>query len=87
MKRVSVKDRREQDTKGKGVDALFEPSKKQEAENDKQEVAKVTLYIRPDQVLALEHIQLVERKRTGARRDKSSLIQEALDLLIKKYNL
>ncbi len=88
MKRVSVKDRREQDNKkGKGVDALFEPSKKQEAKSDKQEVAKVTLYIRPDQVLALEHIQLAERKRTGARRDKSSLIQEAIDLLIKKYNL
>jgi hypothetical protein len=49
------------------------------------ELAKVTLYVRPDQVVAIEAIQLDERKRTGRRPDKSGLVQEALDLLINKY--
>jgi len=53
---------------------------------DKQ-LAKVTLYVRPDQVLAIEAIQLEERWRTGSRPDKSALVQEALDLLINKYGL
>ncbi|HEX5735617.1 MAG TPA: hypothetical protein VF131_22510 [Blastocatellia bacterium] len=48
-------------------------------------MAKVTLYLRPDQVIAIESIQLQERKRTGSRRDKSVLVQEAIDLLIAKY--
>lgn len=50
-----------------------------------KELAKVTLYLRPDQVIAIESIQLQERKRTGSRRDKSVLVQEAIDLLIAKY--
>jgi hypothetical protein len=45
----------------------------------------VTLYVRPDQVLAIEAIQLEARRRTGSRPDKSTLVQEALDLLIGKY--
>ena len=49
------------------------------------ELTKVTLYVRPDQVVGVESIQLSERKRTGQRPDKSSLVQEALDLLINKY--
>ena len=48
--------------------------------------AKVTLYVRPDQVMKLEEIQLAERRRTGTRPDKSDLVQEALDLLIQKYS-
>lgn len=79
-KRTSLRDRRAQDKRG--VDALFEQSETTPAP---QKLAKVTLYIRPDQVLAIEDIQLRERKRTGKRRDKSDLIQEGLDLLIEKY--
>lgn len=48
-------------------------------------LAKVTLYVRPDQVVAIEAIQLQERRRTGIRPDKSALVQEGLDLLIRKY--
>jgi hypothetical protein len=48
-------------------------------------LSKVTLYVRPDQVLAIEAIQLEARRRTGSRPDKSTLVQEALDLLIGKY--
>jgi hypothetical protein len=50
-----------------------------------QDLSKVTLYVRPDQVIGVEAIQLDERKRTGQRPDKSALVQEALDLLISKY--
>ena len=50
-----------------------------------KELAKVTLYLRPDQVIAIESIQLQERKLTGSRPDKSALVQEAIDLLITKY--
>jgi hypothetical protein len=46
---------------------------------------KVTFYVRPEQILKLEEIQLQERRRTGRRRDKSDLVQEALDLLIQRY--
>ncbi|HKP12496.1 MAG TPA: hypothetical protein VJZ91_10315 [Blastocatellia bacterium] len=48
-------------------------------------LAKVTLYVRPDQVVAIEAIQLQERRHTGVRPDKSALVQEGLDLLIRKY--
>jgi hypothetical protein len=53
---------------------------------EKIRLSKVTWYVRPDQITAVEDIQLAERKRTGRKPDKSDLIQEALDLLIKKYN-
>jgi hypothetical protein len=48
-------------------------------------LAKVTLYVRPDQVISIEEIQLRERQKTGEKKDKSELVQEALDLLIEKY--
>lgn len=48
---------------------------------------KVTLYVRPDQVISIEEIQLKERLRTGQKPDKSDLVQEALDLLIQKHLL
>ena len=83
-KRVSLADRRAQDKKG--VDALFQqPDVAQAPDQEKKPLAKVTLYVRPDQVESIEDIQHAERKRTGKKPDKSDLIQEALDLLIEKY--
>jgi hypothetical protein len=68
------------------VDALFEqPSSDQARAAAKKSLAKVTLYLRPDQVESVEDIQHAERKRTGKKPDKSDLYQEALDLLIEKY--
>ena len=69
-----------------------EPAKASNGLNDKggqvnRELSKVTLYVRPDQIIAIEAIQLSERKRTGQRRDKSALVQEALDLLVRKYKI
>ena len=90
--RTSLKDRRERDARG--VDLIFNGP---EGEGDtgsapegpqaaaKPALAKVTIYVRPEQVTAIEEIQLAERKRTGKRRDKSELVQEALDLLIARY--
>ena len=84
-KRTSLKERRAKDKRG--VDAIFESSTQSaEAEGSKEPLAKVTLYIRPDQVVSIEDIQLAERKSTGKRPDKSALVQEALDLLITKYS-
>ena len=58
-------------------------SKGQTRKNGK--LAKVTFYVRRDQVVDIEAIQLEQRQRTGTRPDKSALIQEALDLLKQKY--
>jgi hypothetical protein len=52
----------------------------------KGRLEKVTLYVRPDQVMALEEIQLRQRRQTGKKPDKSDLVQEALDLLVNKYS-
>lgn len=48
-------------------------------------IVKVTLYIRRDQIEAIEEIQLAQRRKTGTKPDKQDLIQEAVDLLIKAY--
>lgn len=80
-KRVSLKDRKAQGKRG--VDVLLDPEP--EASSEPPRLAKVTWYVRPDQVAAVEEIQFNERKRTGKKPDKSDLIQEALDLLIEKY--
>jgi hypothetical protein len=58
----------------------------QEVPAARPKLEKVTLYVRPDQVLSIEEIQLEQRRRTGKRPDKSDLVQEALDLLIQKYS-
>lgn len=73
--------------RAKSVDAIFQssPQPSEEVET-KEPLAKVTLYIRPDQVVSIEDIQLAVRKSTGKRPDKSALMQEALDMLIDKYS-
>lgn len=54
-----------------------------------EELIKVTHYITVDQVVAIDSIR-AKRLKTGARLsevDKSSLMREALDLLIKKEKI
>ena len=87
-KRISLSDRRTQDRRG--IDAILgepavDPAVETAAEPRKK-LEKVTLYVRPEQVMQIEEIQLQERRRTGKRPDKSDLVQEALDLLIQKYS-
>jgi hypothetical protein len=55
------------------------------AASRKSKLHKITLYVRPDQVVTLEEIQLSERRRTGRKPDKSGLLQDAIDLLIERY--
>ncbi len=81
-KRTSLKDRRAQDRKG--VDAIIPTSSTVPPALDAART-KVTVYIRPDQVVAIEDLQLVIRKDTGTRPDKSALIQQAIDLLMEKH--
>jgi hypothetical protein len=84
-KRVPVSDRRTQDRRG--VDAILgTPSGSHEVVPARPKLEKVTLYVRPDQVMGIEEIQLQQRRKTGKRPDKSDLVQEALDLLIQKYS-
>jgi hypothetical protein len=80
MKRI---DRRRHEGRGGSQNGQLKAKKAGFATS--QDLSKVTLYVRPDQVIGVEAIQLAERKRTGQRPDKSALVQEALDLLISKY--
>jgi len=85
-KRMSLKERRQADARG--VDAIITAPTTLTADltdEAKPEVTKVTLYIRPDQVVALERIQLEQREQTGKKPDKSVLVQEALDMLTERY--
>ena len=83
-KRVPLSARRAQDRKG--LDALIRPTGGEKKQEEKP-LVKATYYIRPEQVVALEMIQLEERQKTGKRKDKSELVQEAIDLLIGKYQV
>jgi hypothetical protein len=84
-KRVPLSERKHNSPKG--VDAVIQATESIELpETEEKPLEKVTLYIRPEQVVALEQIQLAERQRTGKKPKKSELVQEALDLLIDKYS-
>jgi len=87
-KRVTLSERRTQDRKG--IDAIVADTVPEGGAGPRlagrPKLEKVTLYVRPEQVMQLEEIQLAERRRTGKRPDKSDLVQEALDLLIQKYS-
>lgn len=48
-------------------------------------LVKITIFIRKDQMIDVEQIQVDERRRTGNKPDKYKLAQEAYDLLIHKY--
>jgi hypothetical protein len=50
-------------------------------ENNSSGLVEVTTYIREDQALGLEMIQLAEQQ-SGVRCDQAALFQEALDMLI-----
>jgi hypothetical protein len=82
-RRTPLSDRRAQDKKG--VDVIFDAPAEAAPEAKKPTLTKVTMYVRAEQIEAVEEIQFNERKRTGKKPDKSDLFQEALDLLIEKY--
>jgi hypothetical protein len=47
---------------------------------------KATFYLTPDDIIALEELQLQIRKRTGRKANKSELMREAIALLVKEYS-
>jgi hypothetical protein len=49
------------------------------------ELVKATFYLAPDDIIALEELQLSVRKREGRKANKSELIREAISLLVKTY--
>lgn len=48
---------------------------------------EITTHIREDQAWALEMMGFLREQGLGANFDKATLIREALDLLIEKYNI
>jgi hypothetical protein len=88
-KRITLKDRRDNDKQGLDIlipsaptENTFEPSK-----SDESKFVKATFYIRLDQVTTLEEIQLINRKETGVKTDKSELIRNAIDLLAGNHRI
>ena len=49
------------------------------------DLVKATFYLAPNDIIALEELQLSVRKREGRKANKSELIREAISLLIKSY--
>lgn len=91
--RVSLKDRKSRDARG--VDSIIKSTTEKgtkhraggtsQASFETGDTVKTTVYLRADQITAIEEIQLIERRRTGRKPDKYALAQEAFDLLIAKY--
>ena len=57
-----------------------------EAESDEY-LIEITAHIREDQAWALEILGWMRQEYLGVNFDKATLIREALDLLIEKYNI
>jgi len=70
-----------------GEDKMSKPLARtdQKEENDVEELIEITTYIREDQVLALEILENARRLSPGSNFDRTTLIREALDLLIEKH--
>ena len=49
------------------------------------DLVKATFYLGPNDIIALEELQLSVRKREGRKANKSELIREAIMLLVKSY--
>jgi hypothetical protein len=48
-------------------------------------LVKATFYLAPEDIIALEELQLAVRKREGRKANKSELVRESIALLIKNY--
>ncbi|GEM_PF-1504292 len=64
---------------------FYKPSTK-DPEGAAPGLVKATFYLAPDDVIALEELQLQIRKRTGRKANKSELMREAIALLVKEYS-
>jgi len=64
-------------------------SQKEETEGAESDdyLIEITTHIREDQAWALEILGWKRREYLGVNFDKATMIREALDLLIEKYNI
>jgi len=76
--------------------ATSKPGKKQASKTVRQltskpvsqhtgKLVKATFYLKSDQVLKLEEIRLDSMRKGKAKRDKSDLVRQAIDLLVSQY--
>ncbi len=88
-KRITLKDRRDNDKQGLDILIPSAPTENtsEHFRNDENKLVKATFYIRSDQVTTLEEIQLINRKETGVKTDKSELIRNAIDLLATNHGI
>lgn len=63
--------------------ALFKRSDSQmlEQPDSKPVRVKVTVYLQPDDVVAIDELQIAEFKKTGKKPEKSELVSRAIQLL------
>jgi hypothetical protein len=64
---------------------FYKPKSRTNSEEAVPGLVKATFYLAPDDVIALEELQLQIRKRTGRKANKSELMREAIALLMKEY--
>lgn len=65
---------------------FYNPKSHKNPEGAAPGLVKATFYLSPDDVIALEELQLAIRKRTGRKANKSELMREAIALLVKEYS-
>jgi hypothetical protein len=74
------------DTKiSKAATAASSPALSDEETFNASDLVKATFYLAPNDIIALEELQLSVRKREGRKANKSELIREAITLLVKSY--
>jgi hypothetical protein len=61
------------------------PASQQAGKTVRPQLTKATFYITDDQDTALEELRL-QRRKAGEKIDKSGLIREAIDLLVKQHD-
>ena len=64
--------------------ALFRRSDSRTAEQEDSQTpkrVKVTVYLNPEDVIAVDELQIAEFKRTGKKPEKSELVSRAIQML------
>lgn len=58
------------------------PASQYAGKSEKQPLVKATFYLNPENILALEELRLKAIKEQGEKIDKSTLVREAINLLV-----
>lgn len=65
---------------------FYKPKSQKNSEESAPGLVKATFYLAPEDIIALEELQLKIRKREGRKANKSELMREAIALLVKEYS-